>query len=113
MSFDGESFIGLRAWPKDVGKARFSRGVFMLEDIAEALDGLVRLSNGTSRHLTLVGVAGVSLTTAIGDWLFDMRVAIYVGTEDDDGLRYRNMEDDSEPQLTVIYTRGQLSNSIF
>jgi hypothetical protein len=105
MSFDGERVIGQHAWPKGLGRARYSRGVSKAEDIAQALDAIVQLSNGSLRHLTLVGVADAGLLAAIGDWLFDLKVAIYSETENEEGLRYRNVEDDSETQLTVIYTR--------
>jgi len=106
MSFDGEAVIGQHAWPKAVGKTRYSRGVSNPIDIADALYGLVELSGGDLRHLTLVGVADAGLIAAIGAWLLDLKLAIYV--EDDKGeigLRFRNVDEDLEPQLTVIYSR--------
>jgi len=112
MSFDGERVIGQHAWPRAVGKARFSRGISKPEDIAQALDGLVQLSKGALRHLTLVGVADAGLIAAIGDWLFDLKVVIYSEVQNEDGLRYCNMKDNSESQLTVIYTRRDAGTSL-
>ncbi|KAH8722333.1 hypothetical protein GQ44DRAFT_658526 [Phaeosphaeriaceae sp. PMI808] len=120
MSFDGEEVIGQHAWPKGIGRAKHSRGVSKPEDIAQALYAVVQLSKGTLRNLTLVGVADAGLLAAIGDWLFDLKVAIYSETENEDGLRYCNVKDDSETQLTVIYARQggttsltQLGKSIY
>ncbi|KAI9861032.1 MAG: hypothetical protein M1813_005461 [Trichoglossum hirsutum] len=110
MSFDGEAVIGQHAWPRAVGKARYSRGVSFPADIASALYGLVELSgrelteNGL-RHLTLVGVADAGLIAAIAIWLFDLKVAIYAGEEKEENLRFRNGDEDVEPHLTIIYTR--------
>ncbi|KAF2188438.1 hypothetical protein K469DRAFT_685134 [Zopfia rhizophila CBS 207.26] len=112
MSFDGERVIGQHAWPKGLGRARYSRGVSKPEDIARALDAVVQLSKGALRHLTLVGVADAGLLAAIGDWLFDLKVAIYSEVENEGGLRYCNMEDDSESQLTVVYTRRDAGTSL-
>lgn len=113
MSFDDEKVIGQHAWPKGVGKARFSRGVSNPEDIAQALYGLTQLSRGTLRHLSLAGVADAGLVAAIGDWLFDLKFAIYSKDgQNEDGLRFRNVEEGSEPQLTIIYTRREPSTSL-
>ncbi|KAF4446951.1 hypothetical protein F53441_9467 [Fusarium austroafricanum] len=113
MSFDGEKVIGQHAWPRAVGKARYSRGVSKPEDIAQALYGLVQLSKRSLRDLTLVGVADAGLIAAVGDWLFDFNIAIFVGDDDSgDRLRFRNMDEESEPQLTIIYTRGDAGTSL-
>jgi hypothetical protein len=64
--------------------------------------------------LTLVGVADAGLIAAIGAWLFDLKVIIYVqDDENGDDLRFRNVDEDSEPQLTIIYTRQDTGKAVF
>jgi hypothetical protein len=113
MSFDGEKVIGQHAWPRAVGKTRYSRGVSKPEDVAQALYGLVQLSKRELRNLTLVGVADAGLIAAIGDWLFDFNIAIFASDDENgNGLRFRNTNEEIEPQLTVIYSRRDAGTSL-
>jgi hypothetical protein len=43
MSFDGEAVVGKLAWPRAVGKVRYSRGVSFPAGIANPLHGLTEL----------------------------------------------------------------------
>ncbi|GAB1215424.1 hypothetical protein ATERTT37_004611 [Aspergillus terreus] len=107
MAFDHESIVGQHAWRHGSNKTRRTRGVASATDIAKALYAIMGLRSGSTRHLTLVGVADAALIAAIANWLLDLKVILYTSDrQQEDDVWFRNFSDDEEPHLTVIYSRN-------
>ncbi|GES63823.1 hypothetical protein ATEIFO6365_0007051000 [Aspergillus terreus] len=107
MAFDHESIVGQHAWRHGSNKTRRTRGVASATDIANALYAIMRLRSGSTRHLTLVGVADAALIAAIANWLLELKVILYTSDrQQEDDVWFRNFSDDEEPHLTVIYSRN-------
>ncbi|KAL3457760.1 hypothetical protein BJX64DRAFT_302391 [Aspergillus heterothallicus] len=110
MSLDGETIVGLAAWPhsrRSNGRARVSRGIADVKDISDALYAVMELGQGVTRRVTLVGVADAAAVAAIAAWLLDLRVLLY-RTEDEaatDRVWYQNCESEEDAQLVVVHSR--------
>ncbi|KAJ0421239.1 hypothetical protein BJY00DRAFT_300915 [Aspergillus carlsbadensis] len=101
MSFDREAVIGQHAWRHGSNRTRQMRGVASAADIANALHAIMDIRNGSTRHLTFIGVADAALIAAIGAWLLDLKVILYTSERQQDGdIWFRNFADGEDPHLT-------------
>ncbi|KAL3485655.1 hypothetical protein BJX62DRAFT_247354 [Aspergillus germanicus] len=106
MSFDREAVVGQHAWRHASNRTRRTRGVASAADIAGALHAIMEIRNGSTRHLTLIGVADAALIAAIGAWLLDLKVILYMSErQKNEDVWFRNFRDEEDPHLTVIYSR--------
>ncbi|KAL4949859.1 hypothetical protein BDW69DRAFT_202532 [Aspergillus filifer] len=106
MSFDREAVIGQHAWRHGSNRTRRTRGVASAAEIATSLHAVMDIRKGSTRHLTLVGVADAALIAAIGAWLLELRVILYTcERQRDEDVWFRNFHDEEDPHLTVIYSR--------
>ncbi|KAL3441321.1 hypothetical protein BJX65DRAFT_255508 [Aspergillus insuetus] len=106
MSFDREAVVGQHAWRHGSNRTRRTRGVASAADVANALNAIMDIRTGSTRHLTFIGVADAALIAAIGAWLLELRVILYTSErQQDEDVWFRNFADTEEPHLTVIYSR--------
>ena len=75
MHFDRETHVATDVY----GYKRHSRGVASRDAIAEALLGLIQLSQGKLQQMTIVGRADVGFIVAIAEWLIGLEVIIADG----------------------------------
>ncbi|CEL08532.1 hypothetical protein ASPCAL11681 [Aspergillus calidoustus] len=113
MSFDREAVVGQHAWRHGSNRTRRTRGVASAAEIANALHAIMDIRAGSTRHLTLIGVADAALIAAIGAWLLELRVILYTSErQQDDDVWFRNFREEEDPHLTVIYSRQPTGSAL-
>ncbi|KAL3461199.1 hypothetical protein BJX64DRAFT_300218 [Aspergillus heterothallicus] len=106
MSFDRQPMVRGRDWAAASGQTHRPRRVASPSDVASALHAVMGIYAGSTKHLTLIGVADAALVAAIAVWLLELRVALYTSEKQrDEDIYFRNFDDEQDAQLTVIYSR--------
>ena len=108
MHFDGEPYVATDHGPP---YGRRSRGVASRDAIAEALLGLIQLSQGKLQQMTIIGRADVGFIVAIAEWLIGLEVIITDGNTGE--TMFTNCTGQQEPRLIAVYERSETKNALY
>lgn len=108
MHLDGEPHV---AGDNSCYGHQRTRGVASRDAIAEALLGLIQLSQGKLQQMTITGRADVGFIVAIAEWLIGLEGII---TDGDTGeTRFTNCTGQQEPRLVAVYERSETNNALY
>lgn len=108
MRLDGEAHV---AGDNSCYGRHDTRGVASRDAIANALLGLIQLSQGKVHQMTVVGRADIGFIVAIAEWLLGLEVTIT--DSDSNETLFTNCIGQQEPRLMAIYEKSQSDNALY
>ena len=108
MHLDGEAHVAAHNSYYD---HRRTRSVASREAIADALQGLVQLSQGRLHQMTVIGRADVGFIAAVAEWLVGLGVTIVDG--DTGETLFTNCTGEQEPRLMAVFEKSQSNNALY